>query len=157
MNMQDLSKLSESLKGQSWTAEHNPLLDLSPEQLVTRLGAFPPQGEASLVDREAMALRSLKLMQEPQTAAAGAAAAAKIPVAVDWRSFNGHNYITGVKDQGGCGSCVAFGTAAAIDGAMRVIDAAPIGTLKGVELHDVSEAQLYYCSKTAGDQHNCQS
>jgi C1A family cysteine protease len=38
---------------------------------------------------------------------------------------------------------------------MRVIESAPIGTAKGYTLHDVSEAQLYYCSKTATDQHNC--
>lgn len=56
---------------------------------------------------------------------------------VDWREDrDGQNDVTGVKDQGGCGSCVSFGT---------------IGTLESMVLieHDVSldlsEAELLFC------------
>lgn len=148
MNAQNLAALKSALTkaNATWTAEHNPLIDLTPDQQRFRLGAAPPAGEPSLADREARAVQMSK---------APAPAAPAVPASVDWRSHAGHNYISGVKDQGSCGCCVAFGTAAAIDGAMRITDAAPIGTPKGHTLQDVSEAQLFYCSKTPTDQHNC--
>ncbi len=129
----------------AWVAGHNPLLELTPDERLRRLGAVPPEGVSGLGARERRA----------SEAQASVVISAALPVAVDWRAFNGHNYISCVKDQGGCGSCVAFGTAATIDGAMRVIDGAPLWTTKGNTLQDVSEAQLYYCSKTTSDQHNC--
>jgi len=41
----------------------------------------------------------------------------QLPVAVDWRN---HNAVTGVKDQGQCGSCWAFATSAILEGAHAV-------------------------------------
>ena len=150
MDAKEFSDLNVALRGATWTAEHNPLLDLPREQLLSRLGAAPPAGEPSLNERET---RSMARLAQPELEAA----AVRVPVAVDLRSLNGKNYITGVKDQGGCGSCVAFGSSAAMDGAMRFLDAAPIGTPKGHTLQDVSEAQLYYCSTSGSDHHNCAS
>jgi C1A family cysteine protease len=37
------------------------------------------------------------------------------PLEVDWRNYNGLNYVTPVKNQGGCGSCWAFATTAALE------------------------------------------
>jgi C1A family cysteine protease len=147
MTPQELSFLQNSLyqTRASWTAGHNPLLDLSDADRLRRLGATPPRGAPTLREREAKASAALHV--HPTT----------LPTAIDWRSYGGHNYISCVKDQGGCGSCVAFGSAATIDGAMRVIDNAPLWTKKGNTLTDVSEAQLYYCSKTSTDQHDCAS
>ncbi len=147
MTPSELSSLQNTLTQThaTWVAGHNPLLELAPEQRLLRLGAVPPEGLAGLRARETRAASEH----------AAATISAELPVAVDWRAFNGHNYISCVKDQGACGSCVAFGSAATIDGAMRVIDSAPLWTTKGNTLQDVSEAQLYYCSKTAADQHNC--
>lgn len=149
MNAADLALLRRALvqANATWIADYNPLIDLAPELQRLRLGAVPPAGEKTLVEREAHAAELLKTV----------VTAPAVPTSADWRSHAGQNYICCPKDQGGCGSCVAFGTAATIDGAMRVIDAAPIGTAKGYTLQDVSEAQLYYCSKTASDAHTCET
>lgn len=56
--------------------------------------------------------------------------------AVDWRSKNG-NHITPPKDQGACGSCVSFGTAALVESRASIE--------KG-QLLDLSEADLHFCS-----------
>ncbi|QEV16595.1 peptidase C1A [Streptomyces alboniger] len=45
---------------------------------------------------------------------------AGLPTTVDWRNRWGTNWVTQVKDQGGCGSCVAFGTAAVIESRVRI-------------------------------------
>ena len=145
MTPADLSLLQNTLSQTraTWTAGHNPLLDLTHAERILRLGAVHPDGLAGLQAREA------------RPAAATIAPQASLPTSIDWRAYNGHNYISCVKDQGNCGSCVAFGSSATIDGAMRFIDNAPLWTTKGNTLQDVSEAQLYYCSKTPSDGHNC--
>ena len=38
------------------------------------------------------------------------------PAAFDWRDVDGHTYIGPIRDQGGCGSCYAFGAAASAEG-----------------------------------------
>ena len=108
----------------------------------------------SLADRETNGRANLQGFFSPFPAGIGAPAAPP-PSSIDWRAWKGHNYISSVKDQGNCGSCVAFGSCATIDGQMRIAYNGPIGTSNGNKLQDVSEAQLYYCSKTASDSHTC--
>ncbi|ABM03465.1 peptidase C1A, papain [Psychromonas ingrahamii 37] len=61
------------------------------------------------------------------------------PTAMDWRNVSGKNYITSVKNQGGCGSCVSFGTCATIESNMRI--KAQDHTLA----LDLSEAFMQFC------------
>ncbi|EFJ47066.1 cysteine protease [Volvox carteri f. nagariensis] len=58
----------------------------------------------------------------------------------DSRSVNGSNYISPVKDQGGCGSCVAF----AVTGAAEAAVAAARKTT--VNSNDYSEQWLFFCN-----------
>lgn len=139
-----------------WTPRHNPLLDLAAADRKILLGYTPRGHEPSLVDRERRAHKNLRSPFPLYPAGVGAPVST-LPESVDWRAKNGKNYISAVKFQGSCGSCVAFGTSAAIDAQMRIEFGGPIGTATGYQLQDVSEAQLYYCSTSAGDAHDCTS
>jgi C1A family cysteine protease len=65
------------------------------------------------------------------------------PPALDWRNYNGGNYTTPVRNQGGCASCAAFATAAAIESRMEIAQGQP-----GLN-PNLSEAHLHYCGAGA--------
>ncbi|MBN1233554.1 MAG: T9SS type A sorting domain-containing protein [Candidatus Coatesbacteria bacterium] len=44
----------------------------------------------------------------------------KRPSKLDWRDYNGHNWITPIRNQGGCGSCWAFGSVGAWEPVTRI-------------------------------------
>jgi len=93
------------------------------------LGYLPGAGEPSLIDRHTLAMAN----------ALGAEQDADIPTRYDLRDVDGRNFMTPVKDQGFCGSCVAFGTCAAVEGTVQV---------RGDDPYlqpDYSEAHLFYC------------
>jgi C1A family cysteine protease len=110
---------------------------LSEADRVLRLGVPLPEG----VDLE-------QLAQQGRAAHAvdgNAARAVGAPLSFDLRNVNGVNYTTPIRDQGGCGSCVAFGTVATMEGVTRFTRGNP-----GLPI-DYSEAQLFYCwGKAAG-------
>jgi C1A family cysteine protease len=70
------------------------------------------------------------------------------PPAWDWRNVSGVNWMTPIKSQGGCGSCVAFG----VIGALEML-------LKKWTFHDstlnldLSEAHLFYCNNRQCNQY----
>jgi xylem cysteine proteinase len=66
--------------------------------------------------------------------------ATALPASVDWTE---HGAVTPVKDQGQCGSCWAFSSTGALEGAWF---------LKNGSLFNVSEQQLVDCSTAEGNQ-----
>jgi C1A family cysteine protease len=117
-----------------WTAEENYLTQLSEQEQDYRLGYNPSEESGELARQLRESLASAAGRQ-----AAAASTAVGAPPAVDLRSYNGHNYITPVRDQLSCGSCVAFGTIATVEGTMRFV-----GRNEGLAV-DFSEAHLFNC------------
>ncbi len=113
--------------GGSWQAEETDHWRLSLDQKKLRLGAVPPH--TTLAAREELARQRI---------AAEAPAPGSYPASHDWRSVGGLNYVTPIKDQSACGSCVAFGTAATVETTARVAFGAGL-------VIDLSEAELFYC------------
>lgn len=61
------------------------------------------------------------------------------PPAIDWRAIGKKNYVTGIRDQRSCGSCVAHATCAAIEARINIEEDKP-----GRDLN-LSEANLFNC------------
>ncbi len=121
----ELSELQETIArlNLGWRAGTTVNSGHSTLQAVNRCGAVPPAG-TTLTERAA----------SPQAGVAQL----NVPAAWDWRAARGGNYVTPVKDQGACGSCVAFGTIATFEAQTQIALGNP--TL-GVNL---SEAHLWF-------------
>jgi C1A family cysteine protease len=98
------------------------------------LGYVPGPTEHSLATREMLAYSNYQHFK----AMAGAAAPG-YPASFDWRSHNSHNYVTPIKDQKQCGSCVAFGSVATVEANVRVQKNEPALAI------NLSEADLFFC------------
>lgn len=115
-----------------WQAGVTSVSELPPEEQRIRLGVPPPPGGFDQLIRQSEAFR-----------AQVTAAAAGLPAAYDLRNVGGKNFITAIRDQGGCGSCVAFGVCAALEGMFRVQRNDPTLAI------DLSEAHLFFCQGRA--------
>jgi C1A family cysteine protease len=127
----DLEELRTKARvlGLRWRPGETANSHLSRLHARTRTGAVPPAGQAGLVQRAAAAA---------DRAEAFAAVAPRLPAKVDWRANNG-NYVTPIRDQAFCGSCVAFGTVAVLESMIKIKAGAP-----GLAV-DLSEAHLFFC------------
>ena len=134
-----LSKVQEALRsaGARWQAGETPLSRLSLEEFRAYLGYDPGPGDPTLEAREELAKAVLAGAERaPQALAPGAVGA---PASFDWRNAGGRNFMTPVKDQGACGSCVAFGSSATVEATLRCERNDPALPV------DLSEAHLFYC------------
>jgi len=125
--------------GHPWQAAETRMSRLPAQWRAARLGV-PTPTEEEIAAREgqpegmAAAARSAFGQQVTAISAPGVS----LPAAFDLRDVGGSNYVTPIKDQGGCGSCVAFGTVASMESTAGYTRGAP-----GLAL-DLSEAHLYF-------------
>lgn len=128
----------------NWRPGHNAITDLDPEERRQRLGFTPGPDDPSLEEREALGHErhaAADMMRDMPLAVA----------AVDWRNKDGKNFVTIVKDQKNCGSCVAFGTAATMESRARIITKLAVNDANGGALPDLSPAHLFYCGNPQSD------
>lgn len=129
----DVAAVMSAIKerGASWQAGATSMTALPPMEQRRRLGVTPPPEAPSIEEivQRATALGPSFGMQTPPGA----------PASFDLRNVDGQNFVTPIRDQGNCGSCVAFGTCAAIEATFR--------RQRGdANLQvDLSEAHLFYC------------
>jgi Papain family cysteine protease len=111
--------------GATWEAGPTTVSELPEDVQNRRLGLKLDEGE-------------LQRIQNAMRAPAFARPVAFAPER-DWRNRDGKNWLTSIKDQGNCGSCVSFATVATLETQARI----------HYNQHDwnvdLSEAELFFC------------
>jgi len=110
---------------EGWVAGKTSVSDLSRDERARMLG-IPAE-----VEEWEKAQRSLSAPQD--------ITAYTYPPSLDWRSVNGQDWTTPIRNQSQCGSCVAFGTLGAIESRLEIANGNP--SLNP----NLSEAHLFYC------------
>ncbi len=119
----DIDALNRELdkKGASWSAAENWITELPPEERKMLLGETGIEPDI------------------PRSEPKGTKATLDLPASFDWRSHEGRNWMTGVKNQGSCGSCWAFGTVGQWEASINIaLDSAEYDL-------NLSEQQLNSC------------
>jgi C1A family cysteine protease len=109
-------------KGKRWVAEETEISKLADHERKKRLGLLKPLAAPEI--------------EAPAAPAFTAEASQAPPATFDWRNFNGKNYVTGIRNQGNCGSCWAFATTAALESNVLITSGAD---------YDLSEQILISC------------
>jgi len=112
-------------KGAEWTAGETWVSRLAPEEARKLLGAREPE------------------IFEPISPPPGVMG---YPLAIDWRNKDGHNWVTSIKNQEVCGSCVAFAAVATLEPLVRIELNQPNKEV------DLSEMDVFNCG--CGPYHN---
>ncbi|MGE5790339.1 MAG: C1 family peptidase, partial [Syntrophaceae bacterium] len=110
----EVSRVRAAIAAQQarWQSGETSMTRLSPAERRARLGLVKPALPAGA---------EMMVMSEPPLVGA--------PESLDWRN-NGGNFVTPVRNQGGCGSCWAFATTAALESAVLRAENTP-----GVDLN----------------------
>ncbi len=122
-----------SAAGDPWEAGVTSLSSLSPSEQKQHLGLTPPEGEPTIAEIEQLWVSREASLRAEAISAFG------IPSAYDLRNVGGKNFVTPIRDQKSCGSCVAFGTVATVESQVRLQYGNP-----NLDI-DLSEAHMFFC------------
>ena len=124
MDETDLAAIRQAIEeqGANWTAAENPIFRLNPEEQRRLCGLDLSRQETA---------------EEPDWAPKGPKP--ELPERWDWRDVDGIDWTTPVRDQGPCGSCVAFGIMAGFEARINIFVDSP-----GQDL-DLSEQHIFSC------------
>lgn len=104
-NMQFINDINRETE--LWKAVYYPELEgMTYRERLQRAGGIPNHGGLNFPPRKAAT--TMETQRE-------------LPVNFDWRSNNGMNYVSPIRNQGKCGSCYAFGSMAMLEARMRLI------------------------------------
>ncbi len=129
----DVEKLKKSIKDKNlrWKAGHTKFSIMDMEEKKKRLG-FKPPDEVEVKIKKKLAAWEAKQEATSQMVTVETAE-------IDWRNKDGINWTTPIRDQGACGSCVAFGTLAALEPLMK------ISANDSNMIINLSEGCLFFC------------
>ncbi|MFQ6104601.1 MAG: C1 family peptidase, partial [Candidatus Glassbacteria bacterium] len=118
-NEDELSQIKAAIqeKGARWVAQENEISMMDPDARRSLLGLIPETPEGEPLGPKGPVLETN----------------------LDWRDYDGHNWMTSVKNQYSCGSCVAFGAIAALEGRLNIF------TGDWTWDPDLSEQHLFSC------------
>ncbi|MDI6839782.1 MAG: C1 family peptidase [bacterium] len=121
----DLSKIRGAIKkaGAKWVADETSVSRLSPEERKNLLGWDK--------NRELLFIEEIGRDPPPEPKT--------YPPYLDWRDYNGKNYMTTVKSQGACGSCWAFAAVASMEALVNIQT-----DIENPDM-DISEQKLVSC------------
>ncbi len=127
-NASDLEKVKKAIKkkGAKWEAGETSISRLPEHEIKLRLGAI-------LDDEIVLGGKPVK----PDNSAKPNGT--KLPREFDWRDMDGQCWVTPVKNQGGCGSCWAFGSIAQLESVKMIAEGTPDPDL------DLSEQYMVSC------------
>ncbi len=130
--MQDVTELQAALvaRNASWSAGPTKLSNLTVDRYHMLGGAREQSVETAL-------------RQASGAQAAQYASTAMPPPKVDWRDKDG-NWVSPVRDQGLCQSCVAFATCAVMESSLRIIEDQPSPALA------LAPGPLFFCGHPDG-------
>lgn len=128
----------------TWEAEGNIYTEL-PLKVRQRLLGYNYEKEGTTAEEEEGKSRE-NLIKYQAFLARNSAESDAAPNTVDWRSVNGRSFVTKVKNQGSCGSCVSFATVAALESIARLRTMSPEPS---PVLPLLSEASLHFCAGRA--------
>jgi len=115
--------------GLQWTAGHNPIFDLPDEERIGMLGADIPVNHW---DEERSNYNSNNHR-----------------FSLNWNDYDGHDWVTGVRNQGQCGSCWDFGSLGAFESSVLLALNQPDTEL------DLSEQFVLSCCDDVGYGSSC--
>jgi hypothetical protein len=124
---QELESIRQAIRntGATWTAGDNWIMQMAPEDRHVVLGG-------NLPDFDVLPDGSMLLLSIKPTAGASLSS-------FDWRSQNGSNWMTSVKNQESCGSCAAFASIGSLEAILRITKGDPNLSV------DLSEQHLFSC------------